>query len=66
MNLPPLPHMPFRVVAFTLVLACSSLAQEPDRGALTMKVLLQRQEYQRTISNGLKAFHNFKFEDGFL
>lgn len=65
MNLQSPPGMPVGIVVFTLMLACPSVAQEPDRGAMTMKILRQRQEYQRTTSQGLKAFHDFKFDDGY-
>ncbi len=48
-----------------LMLAGTISAQEPDLGARTMKILRQRQEYQRTTSQSLKAFHAFSFQDGF-
>ncbi len=65
MNLQPLPGWSVAIVVCTWVVAGASLAQEPDRGALTVKILQQRKEYQRTNSQGLKAFHDFKFEDGY-
>ena len=40
-------------------------AQDQDRGALTMKLLQQRQEYQRLNSKGLTVFHDFEFKDGY-
>jgi len=45
---------------------CMLQSQEPDRGALTMKVLLQRQQYERAHSKGLTTFHDFTFADGYV
>lgn len=53
------------IAIFIVMLLGVSVAQEPDRGARTMKILRERQEYQRTISQRLKAFHDFQFEDGY-
>lgn len=47
------------------ILASLVPAQEANRGALTMKLLLQRQQFQRTNSRGLTAFHGFEFKDGY-
>src|SRR4029450_1291539 len=56
---------PAATILFALVMIRSGESQEVDRGALTRKYLLRRQEYQRTHSQGLTAFHNFTFKDGF-
>lgn len=65
MNFQTHPVTSLGAAGYTLLLAFAATAQEPDRGALTLKILHQRQEYQRTNSPGLTAFHDFKFADGY-
>ena len=59
------PIHPVRILLFVLAIVSSGSAQEMDRTALTKRFLLRRQEYQRTNSAGLTAFHDFTFKDGY-